>query len=79
MPLVASIIWKASLAGMTGPQETCRKWVIRVSMCCSVRSFGGGVVSGWSALYGPSGMFFRHWSMMRMLWRISSTRTMQRS
>lgn len=33
-------------ADFSGPHDTCRKWVIRVSICCSVRSFGGGVVSG---------------------------------
>ena len=65
--------------GITGPQLTLRKWVIRVSMSCIVRSLTGGVAKGWSDLYGPSGMFFTHCSMMRRLCRISSMRTAARS
>ena len=44
----------ASPGGITGPQLTLRKCVIRVSMSCIVRSLSGGVVSGWSDLYGPA-------------------------
>ena len=45
IPLVASMGKEASTGGMTGPQLTLRKWWIRVSMSCRVRSLGGGVVS----------------------------------
>ena len=68
-----------SPAGMTGPHDTDTKWLIKVSISFRVLSFGGGTANGWSALYAPDGMLFRHCSMMRRLWRISSILTKQRS
>ena len=61
------------------PPAHAQEVVMSVSMSCIVRSLRGGVASGWSDLYGPAGMFSRHCSMMRRLWRISSTRTTARS
>ena len=37
--------------------------------------FGGGMIWGTSAMMGPSGIWARHWRMIRELWRISSIRT----
>jgi len=74
-PRALSICPVASPRGTTLPQAVDVKWWISVSMSVSVRSRGGGVVSGWSALIGPSGMLSRHWRMMRRDCRISCART----